>query len=673
MGGTLSRSLSLRTSLLVTVIAVTVFAVIIGMGAWRQRHAALEELESVVTRESAMIKTAIDRPMLLGNDAGTRAEFAELARHYADTTVHLASYTGNVTYSTRPEAERRDIADVLPDPGLRDLTGRARREALERSLLFEQGGRSLFAHVISIRNEPSCHHCHGASQPLLGQLVVMQDVTPVLAGVHGRIMESAGISAAGLVALLAGVILFIRRAIVQRLHRITEASTAIAAGDLNADLAVDGHDELARLAANLHGMVGGLKKELGFSKGILNGMTLPFLVADTEGRVSYCNAALLGMVGADGRPDDHAGRRVGELFYNDAERDTVTARVLRERTALTGQRVALTNRKGAQVHMVVDSAPLLDLDGNLIGAFSVYTDVTEMQRQQASIEEQHARIARAADAARQVSAQVASASGELSSQVEEASTGADEQRMLAVESASAMEQMNASVMEVASSAGSAADLAGTAHDQARQGSAVVDEAVACINRVAEQARVLERDMAELGVQAEGVGRIIGVIEDIADQTNLLALNAAIEAARAGDAGRGFAVVADEVRKLAEKTMQATREVVGFVEAIQTGVGRSRAATDEAVRLVEESTGLAGRSGEALLAIVGTVDRTADQVRAIATAAEQQSAASEQITRAVDRISSISGHTADSMRHSAGAVSDLARLAQELDGIIDDMR
>ncbi|MDR3045103.1 MAG: hypothetical protein LBU75_12715 [Desulfovibrio sp.] len=118
MGGTLARSLSLRTSLLVTVIAVSVFAVIIGTGAWRQRHAALEELEAVVSRESGMIKTAIDRPMLLGNDAGTRAEFAELASHYADTTVHLASFNGNITYSTRPEAERRDLAEVLTDPGL---------------------------------------------------------------------------------------------------------------------------------------------------------------------------------------------------------------------------------------------------------------------------------------------------------------------------------------------------------------------------------------------------------------------------------------------------------------------------------------------------------------------------------------------------------------------------
>lgn len=75
-------------------------------------------------------------------------------------------------------------------------------------------------------------------------------------------------------------------------------------------------------------------------------------------------------------------------------------------------------------------------------------------------------------------------------------------------------------------------------------------------------------MVGLGGQAENIGKVLGVINDIADQTNLLALNAAIEAARAGDAGRGFAVVADEVRKLAEKTMLATKEVGNAILAIQ---------------------------------------------------------------------------------------------------------
>lgn len=164
-----------------------------------------------------------------------------------------------------------------------------------------------------------------------------------------------------------------------------------------------------------------------------------------------------------------------------------------------------------------------------------------------------------------------------------------------------------------------------------------------------------------------------VISDIADQTNLLALNAAIEAARAGDAGRGFAVVADEVRKLAEKTMVATKEVGDAIVGIQAGTRMNLEHVEKSVADIEVATQLAGQSGTSLQEIVGMVETATDQVRAIATASEEQSAASEEINRSIEDIHRISDETATAMEESSRAVSDLAEQINSLQQLIERMK
>jgi len=296
----------------------------------------------------------------------------------------------------------------------------------------------------------------------------------------------------------------------------------------------------------------------------------------------------------------------------------------------------------------------------------------EQARQGAALAQRQGMLA-AAQKLEGVVERITSASEELSAQVEQSKRGADLQSQHAGETATSMEEMNATVLEVAKNASQAAEGSDEAKRKAQIGAGVVRQAVEAITSVQHHSENLKTHMDELGKQAQGIGQIINVISDIADQTNLLALNAAIEAARAGEAGRGFAVVADEVRKLAEKTMSATNEVGQAIRGIQAGAKASIDGMGNASKAVDQATQLAGESGQMLEEIVAIVEASADQVRSIATASEQQSAASEEINRAVDRINQISSETAEAMGQSTEAVGELAEQAQTLQALINELK
>ena len=279
----------------------------------------------------------------------------------------------------------------------------------------------------------------------------------------------------------------------------------------------------------------------------------------------------------------------------------------------------------------------------------------------------------AADRLEQVGGVVSSASTELSAQIEQSDRGAAESAQRLSEAATAMNEMNATVQEVARNAGSASAASAETKEKAEAGAHVVEKAVRSIEEVHQMSLDLKEDMTQLNEHAQDITRIMGVISDIADQTNLLALNAAIEAARAGEAGRGFAVVADEVRKLAEKTMASTQDVGNAIQAIQESTAKSMTGMDNAVARISEANELASQSGAALQEIVATVEVTADQVNAIATASEEQSAASEEINQSIVQVNDMSRQTAEAMAEAAKAVSELAAQAQGLTDLIQGLK
>ena len=232
---------------------------------------------------------------------------------------------------------------------------------------------------------------------------------------------------------------------------------------------------------------------------------------------------------------------------------------------------------------------------------------------------------------------VASGGQEIATASDDLSRRAEQQAASLDETAAALDQVTSTVKKTTDGARQARTVASEARGDAEQSGEIVRSVVEAMGRI-------EKSSAE-------IGRIIGVIEEIAFQTNLLALNASVEAARAGDVGRGFAVVASEVRAMAQRSAGAAKEIKGLISASKTEV-------ENGVRLVAET-------GESLSRIVGKVSQINSVVADIAAGAEEQSRALQEVNIAVNQMDQATRHNAVMAQETTAAARSMLQETQQL--------
>ncbi|NLY40827.1 MAG: PAS domain-containing protein [Desulfovibrionales bacterium] len=403
---------------------------------------------------------------------------------------------------------------------------------------------------------------------------------------------------------------------------------------------------------------------------VLRSIITPMVIVDVHGCIEWINESMIRLTEQNGTPENFLGQPFGEFLYG--ERTTTASEMAMQTKEKQFVKTQIQSRKDNTKYISIAANPIFDMHGHIRGAFTTIMDFTNIKVKEDHIMAQNERIATGAQQAIQIAHSVADLAQELMVKMAQSGEQAEVQKVRATEVAVAIDEMNATIFEVARNAGSASQEAARAEDTVHTGVQAVENVIGVVEQVRKQASNLTAEMNVLGTQADGIGRIMAVINDIADQTNLLALNAAIEAARAGSAGRGFAVVADEVRKLAEKTMQATSEVGEYIRTIQNSAKSSIQATESTATIIEQAAVLSTEANTSLSSILHSVGTTNDQVRSIATATEEQSAASEEIGKATSEVSSIAQHTVEAMATIMATVEGLARMAGELDLAMETM-
>ncbi|WP_183905086.1 methyl-accepting chemotaxis protein [Rhizobium sp. BK008] len=228
-------------------------------------------------------------------------------------------------------------------------------------------------------------------------------------------------------------------------------------------------------------------------------------------------------------------------------------------------------------------------------------------------------------------------SSELASSADQLAKRTEQQAASLEQTAAALDEMTTTVRTSSQRAENTGKLVEETKHSAHVSATVVRDAIGAMDRIQ--------------TSSSQIGRIIGVIDEIAFQTNLLALNAGVEAARAGEAGKGFAVVAQEVRELAQRSANAAKEIKNLINVS----GQEVAA----------GVGLVNETGDALLKIEEQINRISDSIASIVQSYREQATGLQEINGAINQMDQATQQNAAMVEETNAACQELLSQGRQL--------
>ena len=290
---------------------------------------------------------------------------------------------------------------------------------------------------------------------------------------------------------------------------------------------------------------------------------------------------------------------------------------------------------------------------NMIAAVSMRQEKEEQEK--LSAQKRHQEMMELADrfeaAVGQVVERVASEAQELQTNVGTLTAASEETNAQCAAVAAAAEQASSNVETVAAAI---EELSASSQEIGQQ----VSHSTQVANRAVSEAQQTNTRMSGLQSDAERIGTIIGLIDEIASQTNLLALNATIEAARAGEAGKGFAVVASEVKGLAEQTAKATAEIAAQIKSMQS----SSTDANNAINAIGQTI---GEMSDISSSIVDAVQEQGQTTSEVAINVQQASVGTREVTANIEGVSHAAQESASASAQVLASAQQLASQAETL--------
>jgi len=168
------KSLSRKILTILTVSLVIPISIIIYLSASFQARNMIKEMTVFGNELAHAMYAGIRYPMSVGDSAAVSKQLLDMREKLQDVDVYVTDYAQQIVYGTRSELIGKTVDNEIYNQDYWRKIQESFRAVGETQITFEEkiGPNRFLTTVQLLPNQVDCHHCHGATQDILGSMVV---------------------------------------------------------------------------------------------------------------------------------------------------------------------------------------------------------------------------------------------------------------------------------------------------------------------------------------------------------------------------------------------------------------------------------------------------------------------------------------------------------------------
>ncbi len=264
-------------------------------------------------------------------------------------------------------------------------------------------------------------------------------------------------------------------------------------------------------------------------------------------------------------------------------------------------------------------------------------------------------------------------SSKLYSITSQQASGGSEQVAAVQELLSASEEVFSTAYQISEAAVFVGERVDAANATCTTGKEHIFDSALRVDQIGEQVWKVRAHIAELSDQAQKIGSVVELIEEISEQIELLALNAAIEAAGAGEAGKRFDVVATEVGRLSNRALESTKIIKSLIGQIRDTIAQTAMQGQEEEEVVNAGIQSVSDLVAYFEKVISSVEGTSTASSEINQMTKQQAQVSEHMVITVKEVEGVAKDVETGIKEIESLMGELNAMSQMLQGLIDDRK